>query len=183
MHLERAVLMMARVELAALQGRYDQTTWGRLDGIDTPRGGDIVVDEHGEPIGFGTCGTARCAAGWALYDSPHKVVWEQVGRTLYADVVSDGMEVPEAACEWLGIEPPADSSTHDPDDENFTESDDRWNYEENAPRLFDARNTLEDVYDLLMEWMPDITREQFDGMVMNTIVRLQTEAVENRVSP
>lgn len=171
--------MMARVELAALNGRYNQMTWGR---VSCPRDYDLVVDDHGEPVGTGTCGTARCAAGWALHDSPFKMVWMNVGETLYADFVEDGRDVPDAATGWLEIPVPDDTLHGDDYYFGYEGSDHRWNYEENMPHLFDAANSLEEVYEWVMSYLDDVTREQFDGIVMNTVVRLQSEAIEKRVS-
>jgi hypothetical protein len=151
LNLERAVLMMARVEIARINGHHDQTNWYQITVLDgtLPEGEDLIVDEKtGQVVGYGSCATGRCAAGWALHDDPDTHLrWTPVtANTLRAYDTKDGRSVPMAACDWLGID-----WLYDGDGEY----DERWNYSDDMPRLFDTDNNINDLYAFLAQWWED----------------------------
>jgi hypothetical protein len=191
LNLERAVLMMARVEFAALSGQHDQRAWyvihtekpvpSDLIGVELD---EIVDDETGEVQGYGTCGTARCAAGWALHDSPARLHWTRDlnGTTLRADYTTDGVQISDAACEWLGIEPPEDRVDPERGEEDQWGTDPRWDYEEDMPRLFAYDNSINDLYAYLAQWWEEDLSDEDKELSLRTaverkMVELQRESV------
>jgi hypothetical protein len=187
LNLERAVLMMARVEIANQSGTWDQNKWGLIhlnDGQypDQTERGEIIVDmDTGLPLGIGSCNTARCAAGWALFDEGSKMRWISEGAgTLTAYTTLDGRYISRVACEWLGIEHPEGFEHDDTYDE-------RWNYEEDHPKLFDVDNEMVDLYAYLAQWWtenvpPHLTtdnakEEYLKGLVYSKVEQLQRAVV------
>lgn len=143
--------MMAQIEEAreandiAVHAGHDQSFWGRIVNVNLlqPTNGDLIYDERTKAyVGTGTCGTAMCAAGWALTLSGEKMRWDPVrfdgdggGTEFIANFTADGEDVPKRACELLGI-----------DRDEAVEAR-LWDYDDNEyPKMFDHTNTVDMLY-------------------------------------
>lgn len=113
---------------------------------------DAIVDVDDNLVGWGTCGTAMCFAGWALSHEKVKISWVQFDRSgqFHGDMTSDGEEVPEVAMERLGISRP---TCDDGEGCYCGECGDcaLWDHSDGMPRLFSARNTLADIYSIISD--------------------------------
>lgn len=154
---------------------WGQRSWGRFilpDSLRNRFGGvpselgrehlDALYDDQtGLPIGQGSCGTAMCFAGWALSVQRVRMFWEFMGEGQYdaqrvanEDGTRSDQRVSDAAAEMLGIEKDsADWPPYDP-----------------FPLLFNADNTLDDLYRLVA---------RMAGMTEDTLrVEVEAERVE-----
>lgn len=129
------------------QVAWDQSNWGNLVtpedlapvvGLESIAGENLFTTPGGLVIDD-SCGTAGCAAGWALFLSGVEQAWSlfdqtEGGQQVYSLVGSaDGRDTSTFAVDWLGI--PVPEWTERGEDGCL-----RW-----MPTLFEAGNDYEDL--------------------------------------
>lgn len=195
-NLSNAVELMARIEIESLNGRWNQEEWGQLladdsSEISLTEDHDLIVDSVTNlPVGWGTCGSGMCAAGWANTLAGNRMIWEEIGdltfRAMDAKRSGDDKQerVPVLACEWLGI--PWFPSKMDAEESGLG---DLWYHEPViGPLLFDTDNTIDMLYEQLGLWLTALSptlvpslsasAEQYiRDLVAERIPEMQKEAV------
>jgi hypothetical protein len=139
-NLDLAVSVLTHIELTRegrAGGEWAQDSWGVIYDLNSVDGDVLVDEETNTVIGYGTCGTAMCFAGWALTLSRVKMLWEAGGpQSWIATRTADGDEIPDRAARLLGIN---------------REDHDLWDDDECMPRMFLAHMSLDDLYELVAE--------------------------------
>lgn len=149
-NLDLAVKVLAQIERTS--AAHDQQTWGRGSRSEIL---DAIVDAaSGELIGYGTCGTAQCYAGWALTITDTPMRWlPGLSSEWRAYTAADGTEVSATAMRLLGL----DANELCPE---WTEEDDcerencAWSHGAGYPQMFETYLTLDDLY----EWVSRFSR-------------------------
>lgn len=187
LNMDVAVNMLARIEIAQLDGRWNQAVWGKAVFDQPQTTAEIVTDEFGQPVGTGTCRTAFCGAGWVVQNAGLRMNWISVTSELncfVADEVVDGRPIEKVACDLLDI-PYDDYVTTDEDgDDTYTElayTDERWD-EDGIPCLFAPGNTLDEMYSYTAAWMDEPDEAELRRLVALRIPQMQREAVAARRS-
>lgn len=180
LNMDNAVTLLARIEIESINDRWNQDVWGLI--VDPPldQNREVIVDDlTGLPLGFGSCGTGMCAAGWACTIAGLRPVWEHGGGGEFeTNNVRDGRRIPVAAAAWLGIDWLSES-----EEEFFTTGvggrvdDPRWNNNLNAPALFAAGNRIGDLYRHMASWMDEPDEVALRVAVEARIEEMQKEAV------
>ena len=161
-NIEKAVEVLAQIEYTPQA--YNQRMWGRSK-TGEPVKGDPIVDSNGNVVGYGSCNTAFCFAGWAAQLDGWTLSFRQtaISGRYDAHIASKGDDrqpISGIGVQLLGIP----SAVIDPD---------AW-VSGSQPRLFDEANTLEDVYAEVLRLAPELSREDLDLMVKHRVNYLET---------
>ena len=124
---------------------------------------DAVYDEKTQEfVGFGTCNTAMCFAGWATTLRDVKLAWA-LDRSAGVDdgvpegmllldcnYTQDGQTIQNAAMDLLGIESPSQDELVEcfkkvDEDEDYEHP--TWDLDAEAPHLFNYQASIEELYE------------------------------------
>lgn len=158
-NIDAIVNVMAHIELSHLDAAnlrlpsHDQSHWARGA---TDEDGHTQID----------CGTSMCAAGWAVWLDESIMFDFRASET--GTYVEGGRRTPEAAwaifgLPWLEWE----EAREDP----------RWVSGNNWPRVFESENTVDDLYELFAEWLPEHTESDLRALVQDRQVEVFAERV------
>lgn len=159
-NIDAIVNVMAHIELSHLDAanltlpRHDQSHWARS------------VNTDGEDSYKIDCGTSMCAAGWAVWLD--ESIMFDFDASMAGAYVQGGRPTPEAAWAIFGL--PWLSRAEGREDH-------RWAMSNHWPAVFESENTVDDLYRLFAEWLPEHTEDDLRALVQHRQVEVFAERV------
>lgn len=160
---------------------HSQRNWGSAS-VSTEDLDKVYDSKTQKLIGYGSCNTSHCFAGWTAQLSGEKLIWNIVDRgmpssfvELSAEFVEGGNTISSSAIKHLGIPVPGSTCEH-PECRDLVSSYEvetvkrlrelhpEWDFDEDWPELFSPRLSLPSMYRIIAHYA-DLTVEELHDLV------------------